>query len=65
MLYKIAFHTLFRDYVHKSACEFVYIGSLGAIYGTQNNRYLIFNLPGHKPTIQKVMKYGMRDPYMF
>jgi hypothetical protein len=65
MLYKISFHTLFRDYVHKSACQFVYRGSLGAICGTQNNRYLIFSLPGREPAIQKVSKYGMRDPHMF
>jgi hypothetical protein len=65
MLYKITFHTLFRDYVHKFACQFVYRGILGAICGTRNNRYLIFNLPGHEPTIQKVSKYGMRHPHMF
>jgi hypothetical protein len=65
MLYKISFNTLFRDYVHKFVCQFVYRRSLGAICGTQNNRYLIFSLPGREPMIQKVLKYGMRDPHMF
>jgi hypothetical protein len=65
MLYKISFYTLFRDYVHKSACQFVYRGSLGAICGTQNSRYLIFILSGREPMIQKVSMYGMRDLHMF
>ena len=65
MLYKISFHTLYRDYVQKSMCQFVYLGSLGAICRTQNNRCLIFSPPGLEPVIQKVLKYGMRDPYMF
>jgi hypothetical protein len=65
MLYKISFHSLYRDNVDKSACQFVYHGSLGAICRTQNNRYLIFSLLGRKPVIQKVTKYGMRDPHMF
>jgi hypothetical protein len=65
MLYKISFHTLYRDYVQKFTCQFVYLGSLGVIYRTRNNRYLIFNPPGPEPAIQKVFKYGMRDPYMF
>jgi hypothetical protein len=65
MLYKISFHTLYRDYVHKSACKFVYRGSVGAICRTQNNRYLIFSPPGCEPAIQKMPKYGMRNPHMF
>jgi hypothetical protein len=65
MLYKISFHSLYRDNVHKFACQLVYRGSLGAICRTQNNRYLIFILPGREPAIQKVPKYGMRDPHMF
>jgi hypothetical protein len=65
MLYKISFHTLLRDCVHKYACQFVYRGSLGAICGTRNSRYLIFSLPGRKPAIQKVSKYGMRYLHMF
>jgi hypothetical protein len=65
MLYKISFHTLYRDYVHKSAYQFVYRGSLGVVCRTQNNRYLIFSPPGHEPSIKKVPKYGMRDPHMF
>jgi hypothetical protein len=65
MLYKISFHTLYRDYVQKSVCQFVYLRSLGAICRTQNNRYLIFIPPGREPTIQKVLKYGMRDLHMF
>ena len=65
MLYKISFHTLFRDYVHKSACQFVYRGSEDAICRTQNNKYLILSLLGHESVIQKVLMYGMRDPHMF
>jgi hypothetical protein len=65
MLYKILFHSLYRDNVQKSVCQLVYYGSLGAICRTQNNRYLIFSLPSHEPMIQKVSKYGMRDPHMF
>jgi hypothetical protein len=65
MMYKISFHTLYRDYVQKSACQFVYLRNLGAICRTQNNRYLIFSPPGREPAIQKVLKYGMRDPHMF
>ena len=34
MLYKISFHTLYRDYVQNSTCQFVYLGSLGAICRT-------------------------------
>jgi hypothetical protein len=48
----------------KSACQFVYRGSLGAICRTQNNRGSIFSPPGREPAIQKVPKYGMRDPHM-
>jgi hypothetical protein len=65
MLYKISFHTLYRGYVHKPACKFVYRGSVGAICRTQNNRYLIFSPPGRQPAIQKVPKYGMRTLHMF
>jgi hypothetical protein len=65
MLYKISFHTLYRDYVHKYACQFVYRGSVGSICRKQNNTYLIFSPPGHEPAIQKMPKYGMRDPHMF
>jgi hypothetical protein len=65
ILYKISFHTLYRGYVHKPACKFIYHGSVGAICRTQNNRYLIFSLSGCQPTIQKVHKYGMRTPHMF
>ena len=53
MLYKISFHTLFRDYVHKSVCQFVYRGSVGAICRIQNSRYLIFSPPAREPAIQK------------
>jgi hypothetical protein len=65
MLYKISFHTLYRDYVQKSACQFVYLRNVGVICRTRNNRYLFFSPPGREPAIQKVLKYGMRDPYMF
>jgi hypothetical protein len=65
MMYKIAFHSLYRDNVHNFVCQLVYRRSLGAICRTQNNRYLIFILPSCEPVIQKVPKYGMRDPHMF
>jgi hypothetical protein len=65
MLYKISFHSLYRDNVQNSVCQLVYCGSLGAICRTQNNIYLIFSLPSREPMIQKVPKYGMRDPHMF
>ena len=65
MLYKISFHNLYRDYVQKPACKFVYRRSAGAICRTQNNRYLIFSPPSREPAIQKVPKYGIRDPHMF
>ena len=65
MLYKISFHTLYRGYVHKPACKFVYRGSVGVICRTWNNRYLIFSPPGRQPAIQKVPKYGMRTLHMF
>ena len=48
-----------------SACQFVYRKTLGAICRTQNNKDPIFSPPGREPAIQKVAKYGMRDPYMF
>jgi hypothetical protein len=48
----------------KSACQFVYRRSLGAICRRQNNRGSIFSPPGREPAIQKVPKYGMRDPHM-
>jgi len=64
MLYKISFHTLYRGYVQKSVCQLVYLVSLGVICRTQNNRYLISSALGRKSTIQKVLKYGMRDPHM-
>jgi len=56
---------LYRGYVHKPVCKFVYRGSVGAICRTQNNRYLIFSPPGRQPAIQKVPKYGMRTLHMF
>jgi hypothetical protein len=65
MLYKISFHTLYRNYLHMSECQFVYHRSLGALCRTQNNRYLIFSPPGREPAIQKVPKYGMRDSHIF
>jgi hypothetical protein len=65
MLYKISFHTLYRDYVHKSVYQFVYRESLGVVCRTHNNRYFIFIPPGHEPSIKKVPKYGMRDLHMF
>jgi len=65
MLYEISFHTLYRDYVQKPACKFVYRGSVGAICRTRNNRYLIFSPPSREPAIQKVPKYGMRNLHMF
>ena len=64
MLYKISFHTLYRDYVQKPAGKFVYHGSVGAICRTQNNRYLIFSQPNREPAIQKVPKYGMKNLHM-
>jgi hypothetical protein len=48
----------------KSACQFVYRGTLGAICRTQSNRGPFLSPPAREPTIQKVAKYGMRDPYM-
>jgi hypothetical protein len=65
MLYKISFQSLYRDNVKKFSCQLVYRRSLGAICRTRKNRYLIFILPGHEPVIQKVPKYGMKDPHMF
>ena len=49
--------------VRKSPCQFVYRGIVGAICGVWNNRGPIFNPLAQEPTIQKVAKYGMRDPY--
>jgi hypothetical protein len=54
-----------ETHVHKSACQFVYRRSLGAICRTQNNRYSIFIPLGCEPAIQKVPKYGMRHLHMF
>ena len=51
--------------VRKSACQFVYRGTLGAICKTQSNRGPFLSSPAREPAIQKVAKYGMRDPYMF
>jgi hypothetical protein len=64
MLYKISSHTLYRDYVHKSTCQFVYRGSLGGICRRANNRDSIFGPPGREPAIQKLPKYGMKDLHM-
>jgi hypothetical protein len=50
--------------VRKSACQFVYRGTLGAICRIQSNRGPILSPPAREPAIQKVAKYGMRDPYM-
>jgi hypothetical protein len=48
----------------RSACQFVYRGIVGAICRARNNRGPIFSPPAREPAIQKVAKYGMRDPYM-
>ena len=48
----------------KSACQFVYRGSLGAICRAQNNKTSIFSPLGRKPVIQKVPKYGTRNLHM-
>ena len=48
----------------KSACQFVYRGILGTICRARNNRGPILSLPAQELAIQKVAKYGMRDPYM-
>jgi hypothetical protein len=48
----------------RSACQFVYRGIVGAICRARNNRGPIFSPPTREPMIQKVAKYGMRDPYM-
>jgi hypothetical protein len=48
----------------KSACQFVYHRTLGAICRTQNNRGSILSPPAQEPVIQKVAKYGMKDPCM-
>ena len=48
----------------KSAYLFVYRGSVGAICRTRNNRDSILSPLGREPAIQKVPKYGMRDPHM-
>jgi hypothetical protein len=53
MLCKISFHILYTNYVHRSTCQFVYRGSVGAICRIQNNRYLIFSPPAREPAIQK------------
>jgi hypothetical protein len=42
--------------VRKSACQFVYRGSLGDIYKTLNKRSSNFSPPGRQPAIQKVPK---------
>ena len=47
-----------------STCQFAYRGSLGAICRAQNNKISIFIPPGREPAIQKVPKYGMRDPHI-
>jgi hypothetical protein len=48
----------------RSACQFVYRGILGAICRPQNNRGPILSLPAQELAIQKVVEYGMWDPYM-
>jgi hypothetical protein len=48
----------------KSTYQFIYRGNLGPICRTWNNRGSIFSPPGREPAIQKVPKYGMRDPHM-
>jgi hypothetical protein len=48
----------------KSACQFVYRGTLGATCRTQNNRGPILSPPAREPTIQNVGKYGMSELYM-
>jgi hypothetical protein len=48
----------------RSTCQFVYRGIVGAICRARNNRGPIFSPQVREPTIQKVAKYGMRDPYM-
>ena len=48
----------------KFACQFVYRRTLGVICRTWNNRGPIFSPSAREPAIQKVAKYGMRDPYM-
>jgi hypothetical protein len=49
--------------VRKFACQFVYRGTLGAICRIQSNRGPVLSPPDREPVIQKVAKYGMRDPY--
>jgi hypothetical protein len=48
----------------KSACQFVYRGSLASICRARNNKTSIFSPPGREPAIQKVLKYGIRNVHM-
>jgi hypothetical protein len=41
-------------------CQFVYRGTLGVVWRTQNNRSAILSPPAREPAIEKVAKYGMR-----
>ena len=50
--------------VCKSACQFVYRRTLGAICRTRNNKGPILSPPTWEPAIQTVTKYGMRAAYM-
>ena len=46
------------------ACQFVYRRILDVICRARNNTGPILNPLSREPMIQKVAKYGMRDPYM-
>jgi hypothetical protein len=54
---------MLSDPVHKFAYQFVYRGTLGSICRIQSNRGPVLSPPDREPTIQKVAKYGMPDPY--
>jgi hypothetical protein len=48
----------------KSTYQFLYHESLGVICRIQNKRDSIFGASNREPMIQKLPKYGMRDPHM-
>ena len=50
--------------VRKFAYQFEYRITLGVICSIQSNRDPILSPPDREPTIQKMAKYGMRDPYI-
>jgi hypothetical protein len=62
VLHTFATKALKIKIVCKSACQFVYHGTVGALCRPWNNRRPIFSPPTRQPTIQKLPKYGIRAP---